>query len=88
MYIVGMKNLEESQFSRRLRSTRKKHFEILASEIFMKWKNLKRAQEMRIDEFSLNELRESHATIRELASHIQELQERMNYMNDSLNFKR
>ena len=33
---------------------------------------LKRAQEMRIDEFSRNELRESHATIQELTSQIQE----------------
>ena len=44
---------------------------------------LKRAQEMRMDEFSGNELRESHATIQEPTSQIQELQERMNYMNDS-----
>ena len=48
---------------------------------------LKRAQEMRIDEFSRNELRESHATIQELTSQIQELQERMNYMNDSGEFQ-
>ena len=38
---------------------------------------LKRAQDMRIDEFSRNELRESDATIQELTSQIQELQERM-----------
>ena len=38
---------------------------------------------MRIDEFSRNELRESHETLQELASQIQELQERMKYMNDS-----
>ena len=44
---------------------------------------LRRAQEMRIDEFSRNEFRESHATIQELTSLIQELQEIMNYMNDS-----
>ena len=43
---------------------------------------LKRAQEMRIDEFSRNELRESYVSIRELTSQIQELQER-NYINDS-----
>ena len=44
----------------------------------------KRAQEMRIDEFSRNELRESHATIQELTSQIQELQKkRVNCMNDS-----
>ena len=41
---------------------------------------LKRAQEMRIDEFSGNALRESHATIQELTSQIQEVEERMNYM--------
>ena len=44
---------------------------------------LTRAQEMRIDEFSRNELRESHAPIQELTSQIQELQERMNYLSDS-----
>ena len=38
---------------------------------------LKRAKEMRIDEFSRNELRESHAAIQERTSQVQELQERM-----------
>ena len=38
---------------------------------------------MRIDDFSRDELRESHATIQELTSQVQELQERMYYMNDS-----
>ena len=38
---------------------------------------------MRIDDFSRNEVREGHGTIQELASQIQELQERMNYVNDS-----
>ena len=41
---------------------------------------LKRAQEMRIDEFSRNELTDAHATIQEVTSQIQELQERMNYI--------
>ena len=44
---------------------------------------MKRAQEMRIDEFSKNELRESHAAIQELTSQIQEVQERMDKLNDS-----
>ena len=48
---------------------------------------LKRAQEMRIDELSRNELRESHATTQEITSQIQELQERMYYMNDSGKFQ-
>ena len=34
---------------------------------------------MRVDEFSRHELSESHATIQELTSQIQELLERMNF---------
>ena len=48
---------------------------------------LKRAQEMRVDEFSMQKFRESHATIQELTSQIQELQERVNCMNDSREFQ-
>ena len=36
---------------------------------------------MRLVEFSRDDLRERHATIRELTSQVQELQERMNFMN-------
>ena len=43
---------------------------------------LKRAQEVRVDEFSM------HATIQELTSQIQELQERVNCMNDSREFQK
>ena len=32
---------------------REKHFKIPASDISMKWNNFRRAQEMRIDEFSM-----------------------------------
>ena len=49
---------------------------------------LKSAQEMRINEFSRNELRGSHAAIQELTSQIQELQERVNYMKDFREFSR
>ena len=48
---------------------------------------LKRAQELRIDELCRHELRESHATIQELTSQLQELQERMKCMNDSREFQ-
>ena len=48
---------------------------------------LKRAQEMRIDEFSRHELRESQATFHELTSLIQELQDRVNLMNNSREFQ-
>ena len=48
---------------------------------------LKRAQELRVDEFSLQEFRESHDSIQKLTSQIQELQERVNCMNDSGEFQ-
>ena len=52
---------------------------------------LKRAQEMRIDDFSQHTLKASHAAIQELTSQIQEqiqeLQESMNYMNDFREFQ-
>ena len=67
-------------------SSEKEQFEKLTLRVLMKWKNWK-AQEMRIDEFSRNELRESQATIHELTSQMQELQERINYMNDSREFQ-
>ena len=48
---------------------------------------MKRAQELRVDEFPLFKLRESHVTIQELTSQIRELQERVNDMNDSREFQ-
>ena len=44
---------------------------------------LKRAQELRVDEFSIPKLRESHETIQKLTSQLQEMQDQMNSMNDS-----
>ena len=40
-----------------------------------------------LDDYSRNELRESRAAIQELTSQIQELPERMSYMNDSWDFQ-
>ena len=47
---------------------------------------MKRAQELRVDEFSVQKLRKSHDTIQKLTSQIQELQEKVNCMNDSGDF--
>ena len=44
---------------------------------------VKRAQELRVDEFSVQKLRESHDTIQRLTSQIQGLQERVNCVSDS-----
>ena len=46
-------------------------------------REMKRAQELRVDEFSVQKLRESHETIQRLTSQMQEIQEQMNSMNDS-----
>ena len=48
---------------------------------------LKRAQEIRIDEFSRKELRESQAAFHELTSQIPEVYERVNLMHDSREFQ-
>ena len=45
------------------------------------------AQELRVDEFSVQKVRESHGTIQRFSSQIQELQERVNCMNDSGEFR-
>ena len=39
---------------------------------------MKRAQELRADEFSVQKLRENHETIQKLTSQLQEMQEHMN----------
>ena len=48
---------------------------------------LKRAQEQRVDEFSVQKLSESHDTIQKLTSQLQSMQEQMNSMNDSGEFQ-
>ena len=48
---------------------------------------IKRAQELRVDEFSVQQLRESHETVQRFTSQMQEMQELMNSMNDSSEFQ-
>ena len=48
---------------------------------------MKRAQELRVDEFSIQKLRESHETIQRLTSQLQSMQEQMNSMGDSGEFQ-
>ena len=43
---------------------------------------MKRGQELRVDEFSVQKLRESHGTMQKVTSQLQEMQERRNYLND------
>ena len=48
---------------------------------------INRAQELRVDEISVQQLRENHETIQQLTSHLQQMQEQMNSMNDSGDFQ-
>ena len=48
---------------------------------------MKRAQELRVDEFSVQKFRERHETIQRLTSQMQEMQEQMNSMSDSGEFQ-
>ena len=50
-------------------------------------REFKRAQELRVGEFSVHKLREGHAAIQKLTSQIQELQEMVNCMSDSGEFQ-
>ena len=54
---------------------------------FHEMREMKRAQELRVDEFSVQKLRESHETIQRLTSQMEEMQEQMNSMNDSGEFQ-
>ena len=44
---------------------------------------MKRAQELRVDDFSVQKLRASHETIHKLTSQLQEMQEQINSLSDS-----
>ena len=44
---------------------------------------MKRAQERRVDEVSVQKVRKSHETIQRLTSQLREMQEQMNSMSDS-----
>ena len=48
---------------------------------------MKRVHGLRVDEFSVQKLRESHKTIQRLTSQMQEMQEQMNSMSDSGEFQ-
>ena len=50
-------------------------------------REMKRAQELRVDDFSVQKLREGHETVERLASQMQEMQDQMNSMNDSEEFQ-
>ena len=82
MPISNMKNLEEEELVMKEKALR--DTQIRSTH---EMEELKKAQELRVDEFSVRKLRESHDTTQKLASQIQELQERVNCMSDSGEFQ-
>ena len=79
-----MFNLEEDNLDYKKNYLwRKKRFEKLRYGIHTRWEKMKRAQELRLDKFSAQKLRESHETIQRLPSQMQEMHEQMDSMNDS-----
>ena len=70
------------ELAQRERALRKTHIRSIHDV-----EELNRAQEMRNDEFSRQELTESQATIQQLTSQTQALQDRVNLVNDSRKFQ-
>ena len=66
---------------------KEKSFEKLRYEKKHEMGEMKRAQELRVDEDSVQKLREKRETILKLTSQLQEMQEQMNSMNDSWEFQ-
>ena len=89
LQIVGMKNPGEKKpdYTKNWRYE-KKTLRDTGIRTFHGMEELKKAQDLRVDEFSMFEPRESHATIQELTSQIQELQERVDSLNDSRGISR
>ena len=50
-------------------------------------REMKRGQEQRVDEVSVQKFKENHETIQKLTSQLQEMQDHMNSMNDSGEFQ-
>ena len=48
---------------------------------------MKRAQELRVDEVSVQKLRENHETIQKLTSQLRDMQDQRNFINDSREFQ-
>ena len=76
MHMADMKNLEESKsdYKKKTGSERESTSKYRNTSIrnSHEMKELWRVQEMRVDEFSMQKLRENHAAMQKLASQIQD----------------
>ena len=72
-------NLQENNLAYKKNYPWRKRFsEMLKIRNFRELGEMKRAQELRIDEFSVQKSRESHETIQRLTSQLRSMQEQMN----------
>ena len=83
---VGESSREQVRLQEEL-FMKKKFSEILKFEICTYMREVKRAQELRADEVSVQKVRENHETIQQLTSKLQQMQEQMNSKNDSGDFQ-
>ena len=80
---TGILNLDENKFVLVELSMKDKILRDTHIRSMDEMGEMTRAQELRVDEVSVQQLRENHETIQKLTSPLQEMQEQMNSMNDS-----
>ena len=81
-------NLDENKFDyKKILSMKEKVLRDTQVRNMHEMGEMKRAQEQRIDEVSVQKLRENHETIQQLTSQLQQMQEQMNSMSDSGDFQ-
>ena len=77
-------NLDENKFVYKMNyRARKKVLRDTQIRSMHELGEMKRAQELRVGEVSVQKLRENHEPIQKLTSQLQEMQEQMNSMSDS-----
>ena len=80
-------NLEENKLDDKKNSMKEKLLQDTQIRNIHELGEMKRAQDLRVDEFSVKKLRKSHETIQRLTAQLQSVQVRMNSMNDSGEFQ-
>ena len=81
-------NLDKNKFDNKNQlSTKEKGLRNTQIRNMHEMGEITRAREQRMDEFSMQKLRENHETILQLTSQLQQMQEQMNSMSDSGDFQ-
>ena len=87
-YTTDLLYLHDNKFDYKQNCIWKKKFsEILKSEMCTKWEKLTERKNNELTKSQCKRVRENHETIQKLTSQLQEMQEQMNSMNDSGDYK-